>query len=1123
MVRRIETRISLVLVITFAYLLTQATASAQVATAAIVGTVTDPSGSIVPGAQVTITNVGTGISQSDTTSPAGDYAFNLLQLGTYSVKVQARGFKAFLAKDITLSPGSRVRVDAKLAIGEQTQTVQVSATDAPLLQTDTSALGTNLTSAALQNLPIQGRNYINLVTLSAGVTIGLPNSLASGQRPADRRQTASYAADGLSDLANDNLIDGMDNNDRFVGTVGVRPSPESIEQVKVMTNQYTAAVGRSAGAVVDLVTKSGTNNFHGSLYEYFGNDKLNTRSYFASTVPELRYNQFGGSIGGPIIKNKTFFFADFDDFLQNIGLPITATVPTLYEEQNPGNFTDIGGPNVSSSITPLGLALFKLYPAPTPGIAASAGYNYAASPVRTQTAPTFDVRVDQHLSDTNSFFGRYTFNNTTTVTPDDFPVVTVAGASGNQVSVNPGAVSSPNAYPGPALERQQALAIVFTHVARPNLLYQFNAGFMRSIIQSKAVNTGSNAATALGFPCNSTSCINVPGSLTDSGLPSITFPGSSYQGLGDASNIPNYTLDNMFQYAGSLTWSPGAHSIQIGVGVIRRQMDEHQSTNPEGVFNFRQTTYTGNALANLLTGQVTTESRSNYLVQPQFRSWEPSSYIQDDWRALHWLTLNLGLRYDIFTPLTEKHGEFSNFDPSLDLLVSPSLPGTQNSSSTGDIQTDFGDIAPRFGFAASLGHSMVLRGGFGMSYFPDSFGTPLVMRNAPFNFSFNCGQAPQSTTPCTGQYAQPNGGGVLSAGLPTPVYNVALATNPADYSGASWSTIAFNFPSAYVEQFSLGLEKTYAGNRFGLGYVGNLGRQLSVSSPANQPVSNVAPYPIPSLPGVTISELVSGGISRYSAMQATYTHQFAKGLTADAHWVWSHMITNAGVPSETGPPLSCSFDGCPMDNPSNPSHPILVNGWQQYDLGNGAIDERHNVSGTMDWLIPYGSRLTGVAGQALKGWDFNVTAFWQSGLPTTVLNGSAVSGIPGLGSDPPDMIASPALSNRSVQAWFNVAAFQKQTVYTLGNERPFQVFGPPNREINLAFSKNFDLTERFKLQFRAESYNLTNTSDFGLPNATITGYSSSGVATSAGGFGTITNTNPFMNPRQIQFVAKLLF
>lgn len=263
-------------------------AHAQVANGAIVGTVTDASGGAIPGATVTVTNPATGISQAAQTGVTGDYTFNLLQLGTYNVAVAANGFQRYLASGITLSPGARVRVNAKLAVGTQTQSVEVSAAASPLLQTETSAVSTNLGAAEVQNLPIEGRNYMNLVTLSAGVTSGLPGALSSGTRPDDRRQSSSYAANGLSDIANNNLIDGMDNNERFIGTIGIRPAPDAIEQVKVMTGNYTAAVGRSAGGVVDLVTKSGTNQFHGSLFEYLGNDVLDARDFFSATKPQLR-------------------------------------------------------------------------------------------------------------------------------------------------------------------------------------------------------------------------------------------------------------------------------------------------------------------------------------------------------------------------------------------------------------------------------------------------------------------------------------------------------------------------------------------------------------------------------------------------------------------------------------------------------------------------------------------------------------------------------------------------------------------------------------------------------------------------------------------------------------------
>ncbi len=300
---------------------------AQVTTADIVGSVTDPSGAIVGGATVTAKNEGTGVSRSTTTGSGGEYTFTLLPLGAYTVNIGATGFKTFVSKNIVLSAGDRVRVDATLALGQATETVEVESTT-PALQTDSSSVGLLINTQAVQDLPLNGRNVIQLVELSPGVNPSMTNSMSSGNRPDDRRLSSNYSANGQSDEINNNLIDGMDNNERLIGTIGVRPSIDAIQEVKVLTGLYTAEIGRSVGGVVDLITKSGTNNFHGSAFEFFRNDIFDSNTWVQTPTAnrpkaELRQNQFGASIGGPIIKGKTFFFGDYEGFRQVKGQTFT--------------------------------------------------------------------------------------------------------------------------------------------------------------------------------------------------------------------------------------------------------------------------------------------------------------------------------------------------------------------------------------------------------------------------------------------------------------------------------------------------------------------------------------------------------------------------------------------------------------------------------------------------------------------------------------------------------------------------------------------------------------------------------------------------------------------------------
>ena len=316
-------------------------AFAQDTTGTILGNVTDPSGASVANADVTVTNTATNIARTLKTTESGAFTVPNLDPGTYTVNIKMTGFEQTIVSNIQLSAGDRHRTDAGLVVGGASETVEITTT-APILQTDTSSIGSNVTERAVQDLPLNGRNFINLAQIIPGATEGAPNSISSGTRPDDRRPTSSVSINGQSEVLNDQLVDGLDNNERVIGTIGVRPAIDSIQEVRILTNSFAADGGRAGGALINVITKSGTNSFHGTLYEFFRNDRLNAYAFqygAGRAKPRLRQNQYGGSLGGPIFKDKAFFYGDAEFFRQIRGsIPSQLTVPTLYQEQNPGDF-----------------------------------------------------------------------------------------------------------------------------------------------------------------------------------------------------------------------------------------------------------------------------------------------------------------------------------------------------------------------------------------------------------------------------------------------------------------------------------------------------------------------------------------------------------------------------------------------------------------------------------------------------------------------------------------------------------------------------------------------------------------------------------------------------------------
>ena len=1053
---------------------------AQSTTADVIGTATDASGAVIPGATALLTDVGTQEKRTAISNEAGQYTFTLLKPSHYTLTVSGKGFKTATIQDFAIAAGDRAREDAHLTVGSEDQVVQVEA-QAPALQSDSSVLSSTVTEKATQELPLNGRNFYNLVQITAGATEGLNNGLASGNRPDDRRLTSSVSVNGQADVINNQLIDGMDNNERVIGSIGVRPSVDAIQEVNIQTNTFSAESGRSAGAIINVITKSGTNQLHGSAYEFIRNDVLNANPYkFGALIPKphFRQNQFGGSIGGPILKDKTFFFGDYEGLRIVRGLnPTQTTVPTAFERANPGNFTD--NPAIGTTVTPsdkVGLQYFNLFPLPT---STALTNNYTVSPANSQTSDTADGRVDHRFSASDFGYVRYTFNRVITNVGGLFPSVTAAG-----LTIAPGGNLS--SYAGPAKSLAHQVQFNYIHTFTPNLLLELKAGYTFLNNRQDPQNFGLAPNTAFGQS-------NINFSSRTNELSPVTIS----QGATLGGHPPIVYLENTWQYAGALSWTHGKQSIKFGGGVIRRQDTTTQTDSASGSWTFAN-------FATLLTGTYSSLSRNDILYQPHNRTWEPHVYVQDDWHLAQNLTINLGIRYDLFTPYTDTNNILSNFDTDTGKIV---VAGTSGVDGHGNVRVDYSNLAPRVGFAYTPFNKTVIRGGFGLSFAPENLTSGSALVNQPFNATIG----PCSTTsPCDASHKY------FADGLPVPVAN--SATNP---TGSVSAALDPHFKSTYIEQFNLTAEREFGGNIVTASYVGELGRRLAyylpdvnAASPNSQSFvdptatnlvvstfnyNTLRPY-YGTSPGITgVPLFTSKGISSYNALQLVLKRRLTKGLDTSVSYTYSHNLDDSETISNDG---GDAFGSVPS------LVPIL-------EYGNANLDMRHRATGAFNYSLPFGNGSRGFRAVLAKSWQANGVVSLNTGLPFSITNIANRSGTrPGTANtDRPNQIASARVAHPTVFQWFNTAAYQRQLGGQVGNEHRDQVSGPGLQRVDLSLFKTFTITERVNMEFRTEAFNVMNTAQFPFPNASF------GNAA----FGTISSTANAYNPRLIQFAARFKF
>lgn len=1070
---------------------------AQTTTGELLGTLKSASGKPLSGQSVTLTNLDRQESRQTTTSATGDFSFTLLAPGNYGLRITASGYKSYSVPQIALRAGDRATVLAMVTKGSADAVVSGTAVISSGAQSE-------IAGKAVQDVPENQRNYVNLAQIQAGANEGSNAGAANGDsnRPGAQHMTSVISVNGQPDSLNQHLIDGADNNERLQGYSLIHPSVEIIASVQVKTSGLTADLGRTSGGALLVSTRSGTNKFHGDLFEYLRNDMFDASPFqfgAHNKKPEVRQNQFGGSLGGPVFKNKTYFFADYEGFrLIQGAMPQSVVVPTLYEHQNPGDFTDIGGAKLTAAqIDPVGLKYFDLYPLPNVGSneysGAGTGYNFSH---------TADVRIDHKFDPRDSIFARFSFNKVSAFTPGQLPDVKIDG-----MILSPGGNTS--AFPGglavTAYNPQISFSRVLTHHLGLNLM--------------AAYTSYDNMQTPLSYGTTPNATWGQAGiniNTRTSGLSPIVV--TSGVGVGNADySYPYPDHNNVYQYKAILNWTHNTHNIKFGAGLINRQVRGTQDANGAGYWTFA--TY-----QTLLQGVFTSVVRNYALVSQHFSTSEPSVFVTDTWRLSKTLVVDAGLRWDAYTPYREHNNYLSTFDPSTGTILVASQNGVSNTVNMKTTLTNFG---PRLGVNWQAPMGFAVNASAGIGYYMSNMKSKSMLVNMPYAY----GYGPCSSSTCAAGYT------AFQNGLPVPV-----APNMSNPTGSLASAVDPNWKPSYNMFFNINAQRTIKGNRITLGWVGSPSRHMGQMLPdINAPAPNTAANANPlrpyyaKLPGVTtISFYQAEGVSSYNALQAVLAHRMQHGLSFSFNYTWAHGLD----------------DGTGVTNPATTTTgfgtvPSLIGKnvqGRRFDYGNSNMDVRHRVASNITYELPFGKSSKGIRGMVIKNWQVNAVEAWATGIPYTIANASSVSNtlVGQANSERPNLIGNPNLASPGVARYFNVNAFQAQQKGTIGqlvgsgsavgSFGPYQeaknsLHGPHNRKLDVSLAKTFplDKAKLYSLQFQVQGFNLTNTSNFAPPNHSLV-MSSDGVTPStANGFGSLKTTTANYTPRDLQFVLKLMF
>jgi Carboxypeptidase regulatory-like domain len=1037
--------------------------------AIVVGTVVDATQSVVQAATISLTHLATGAAIQLHTDERGEYRTPPLRIGEYTIAIEANGFKRFNQRGVVLDIGDVRTVDAVLQVGQVSDSVDVEAS-APLLQTADATVGTVIGSRQIEDLPLNGRDYMQLATLSGGTVPSINSGIG-------------ISIGGQQGYAVGFLLDGVDNNNQSIRySYGnqketIKPSIDAIQEFKVVTNTFSAEYGRSSSGVISVSIRSGTNQIHGTAYDFLRNQELDAKNLFATSKPPYKRNDFGGSVGGPIVRNKLFIFGDLEYNKIRQSTTTVDTVPTIAQRgglfagpiYDPaaydaaiGTRTAFAGNQIPASrISPIAQQILGWYPLPQKSTATN---NYVYQNPGNQNPYRWDIRGDQILSDKQNLFFRYSEEWQETAPGSALPPIAGIGyfTGGSRNTVD-----------------SKGFALGYNRVWSPTLVGSLHVAWNYLFNVASSVDK-TNLNTVIGLQGVDES---YPGGLA-------SFPITGFTSIG-GTGLGNVDGSQTRQISGDLTWVKGTHTIKFGAQAFWLQTNFFSAQQSDGILNFTgvytknpATQTGGSALADFLLGDASGGSLSNFewvnLRQPL-----PEFFVQDDWKVSRHLTLNIGLRYELNFPAVDRLNKMANFNleassgtPSLVLAT----PGSRTAEALQN--TDYKQFAPRFGFAYSLpDDKTVLRGGYGIFYsgVQNPGGMQSLEINAPYHLQVQV--SPSPTIPSLG----------LAQGFPAGSLSLANASNVlfvSDDTTSKWPiTQMWNFNIQRQLPGGILVEIGYYGNKLDHGLRqldGNPAPPEPGNTNANRRFKSIA---IPGTPyTVSLADVIriqKDGYSDYNGLQAKIEKRYSKGLTFNAAYSYSKTMA-----------LGENFSAG-VQNPYD---------WNA-DRAVSSQDMTQHFVASAVYALPFGRGKTWGAhwnrwvNGALGGWSAGPIVTVNTGLPLNLtVNGNPSNtgqgSVVGL-NDRPNVVGDWHLTNPTVQEWFNTAAFVANAPYTFGNAGAWILRGPGMVNLDIAAHKSFQITERVSAQLRLESFNATNTPALGAPNTQV-GNPLFGQITSAG-------------------------
>jgi hypothetical protein len=1085
--------------------------SAQQITGTISGTVTDPSGAIVRGAAVTARQAETGLARTTTTDRNGNYVILELPIGHYRLQIAASGFQEYVQDGITLNVNETAAVSPRLSLGSEKQQVLVSA-DAALIEPTVTSMGEVVQRRELEDLPLNGRNFWQLGLLQPGVVPLTPGVIEAG---GSLRSGQAYAVNGQRPESNNFLIDGANNFNGVDGGFILKPPVDAIGEFRILTHGANAEFGGALGSTTNIITRSGTNQIHGTLWEFLRNDVLDANNYFAQTKEPLKQNQFGAAAGGPLKKDKTFIFGFYEGFRNRKGKTALTTVPS--NKQRTGDFSELcpegfaGGfctnqahqlfnvfanapypnnqvPQVQFSAISKNLLSFF----PTPNVGTNL---FSTTQTLRNDSDEFGMKVDHYLDQHDTLSFRYVFSQLSQFDP-----------------LSPGGASVPG-FPVGEDQRAQNLVVQETHTFSPSLIAVARFSYLRNkLLFGERVNHQS--PSSLGFQYS-------PSLPLAAGPPFIQVNG--YSQVGDPITGPRNTYENVFDYSGSLTWVRGKHEMKFGGGYQHQGINVMQGIATNGFFVFVPFPVT-DAFASFLVGQPIVFLQGIGDFSRGIRGNNANWYVQDTYKVNSRFTINAGVRYELPRPYTEIHNRLSLFEPGKKSQVMPTAPAGllypgDPGVPAGLIPTDMKAFAPRVGVAwdPSGGGKWLVTSSYSIFYEPyyTGQGGPL---QSPISAPPYLG-TPQVSLP---NFADPFNGHPPAAGtFSTPLTNLTLSPK-------------LTLP--YTQDWDLNLQRSFGENwLIEIGYVGTKGTRLPRFIEANpavfvpgtsngQPISNSSNADQRRLySGCTLNDSPStckysstgeiAGIanSSYHALEALMRKRFSHGMSFLVSYTWSKSIDDVSSFNITGSaakPVAGENDLA--QNPFNLAA----------ERGRSVFDAHHRFVGSYLWELPFWNRPQNWYQWALGGWQLNGIATLMSGTPFTVFDSNDVAAqgsapeITGFSAQRPNLVGDPNSGKHSVSSWLNTSAYKRldpvANAGQFGTEGRNVNNGPAYADWDFGASKNFKVTESKQLQFRAELFDFLNRTNFRLPDSDISSPSFNHILAAE-------------DPRQVQFALKFMF